>query len=98
MKKKPIAENRILSTERVSVLIARPVNRPYDYLSNGFDLHIGDIVQVPFVNRLCIGVVVANGESQAVEQKLKLISNKYEGHGISVAMLVASGDCSSGVV
>ena len=87
MKKQAIATNRILSAERVSVLIARPVNKPYDYLSNGLDLHIGDIVQVPFVNRLCIGVVVANGVSKTAEQKLKLVSDRYGDHGISLAML-----------
>ena len=87
MKKQAIATNPIISAERVSVLIARPVNKPYDYLSNGLDLHIGDIVQVPFVNRLCIGVVVANGMPETAEQKLKLVSDRYGDHGISLAML-----------
>ena len=87
MGKQAIISDRITAEGRVSVLIARPVTRPYDYLSNGMDLKIGDIVQVPFVNKMCLGVVVSSAESDVANQKLKLVSDKYGEHRISVAML-----------
>ena len=87
MEKQAIISDRIKAAERVSVLIARPVNQPYDYLSNGMDLKIGDIVQVPFVNRMCIGVVVASVESNVANRKLKFVSDKYGEHRLPVTML-----------
>ena len=87
MGKQAIISDRITAERRVSVLIARPVTKPYDYLSNGMDLKIGDIVQVPFVNKICLGVVVSSAESDVANQKLKLVSDKYGEHRISVAML-----------
>ena len=87
MGKQAIISDRITAEGRVSVLIARPVTKPYDYLSNGMDLKIGDIVQVPFVNKMCLGVVVSSAESDVANQKLKLVSDKYGEHRISVAML-----------
>ena len=87
MEKQAIISDRIKAAGRVSVLIARPVNQPYDYLSNGMDLKIGDIVQVPFVNRMCIGVVVASVESDVAKRKLKFVFDKYGEHRLPVAML-----------
>ena len=87
MEQQAIISDQIKSVGRVSVLIARPVTKPYDYLSNGIDLQIGDIVQVPFVNRMCIGVVVASVASDVANQKLKFVSDKYGEYRIPVAML-----------
>ncbi len=87
MEQQAIISDQIKSVGRVSVLIARPVTKPYDYLSNGIDLQIGDIVQVPFVNRMCIGVVVASVASDVTNQKLKFVSDKYGEHRIPAAML-----------
>ena len=87
MEEQAVISDRIKSTGRVSVLIARPVTKPYDYMSNGIDLQVGDIVQVPFVNRMCIGVVVDSVSSDVANQKLKFVSDKYGEHRITVAML-----------
>ena len=87
MEKQAIISDRIKATGRVSVLIARPVTKPFDYLSNGMDLKIGDIVQVPFVNSMCLGVVVASVESDVASQKLKFVSDKYGENRMPAAML-----------
>ena len=87
MEKQAIISDRIKATGRVSVLIARPVTKPFDYLSNGMDLKIGDIVQVPFVNSMCLGVVVASVESDVASQKLKFVSDKYGQNRMPAAML-----------
>ena len=71
MEKQAIISDRITAEGRVSVLIARPVTKPYDYLSNGMDLKIGDIVQVPFVNKMCLGVVVSSAEFGCSKPKIK---------------------------
>ena len=87
MEKQAVISDRIKATGRVSVLIARPVTKPFDYLSNGMDLKIGDIVQVPFVNSMCLGVVVASVESDVANQKLKFVSDKYGENRMPAAML-----------
>ena len=63
---------------RVGVLLPLPLVKAYDYIDEGLDLDVGDVVEVPLSGRRVMGVVVGPGAGDVAESKLRAVFRRFE--------------------
>ncbi|MGP1716816.1 MAG: primosomal protein N' [Methylophilus sp.] len=69
----------ITSTGIVRVVLDVPLDRQFDYLNPGLDIHVGNRVVVPFAGRQLIAIVMAlPAESEVPANKLKAVIQAFD--------------------
>jgi primosomal protein N' (replication factor Y) len=83
MRRKPILAPRLrptplMSAKILSVALDVPLDRRFDYLSNGLEAQIGQRVVVPFGRRQQVGIVLGlSDESEFAQDKLKPVAQVF---------------------